>query len=203
MADVFDPAGEGHASGIGFAPLLPAAANALVGIELGRVERRHHVSAITPAASDLAVHAGAGIEPRGRDDDGVHERPLDSIEHGRLVTLVDDADRGQQHSGADVERARNQKVDIRLFQLELTRFFQAFDDRMLELELPDEAQPVAEPVCDEQHEAMEVEDAVAELRLVVVEVHVAGQTGCRRWRLGLCGCLGRHGYPARTAETGP
>ena len=41
---------------------------------------------------------------------------------------------------------------------------------MLELELPDEAQAVAEPVCDEQHEAMEVEDAVAELRLVVVEV---------------------------------
>ena len=54
------------------------------------------IRAITPAASDLAVHAGAGIEPGGRDDDGVHERPLDPIEHGRLVTLVDDADRGQR-----------------------------------------------------------------------------------------------------------
>ncbi len=50
----------------------------------------------------------------------------------------------QQHAGADVEGAREEKVEIRLFELELARFFEAFDERVLELELADEAQPVAE-----------------------------------------------------------
>ena len=109
---------------------------------------------------------------------------------------------GASALGADVERARKQKVDIGLFQLRLTRFFQAFDDRMLELELPDEAQAVAEPVCDEQHEAMEVEDAVAELRLVVV-------SPCSRTNPlpedGACGCAAVWAATvlARTAATGP
>ena len=126
------------------AALLPALANAFVGAELGGVERRHHVGAIAPAAADLAVHAGADLEPRGRDDDRVDERPLDAVEDRRLVALVDDADRHQQHAGADVEAARQQEVDVGLFELELAGFLEALDERVLELELADEADAVAE-----------------------------------------------------------
>ena len=69
------------------------------------VEWRDDVRAIAPAAADLAVHARADLEPRRRDDDRVDEGALDAVVDRRLVPLVDDADRHQQHPGADVERA--------------------------------------------------------------------------------------------------
>ena len=72
-----------------------------------------------------------------------------------------------------LKRARQQEVDVRLFELELARLFEPFDQRVLELQLADEADAVAETVRDEQHEPMEVEAAVFELVLVEVEVHVA------------------------------
>ena len=53
--------------------------------------------------------------------------------------------------------ARQQEVDVRLFQLQLARFFQSLDERVLELELADEANARREAVVEEQHEAMEVE----------------------------------------------
>ena len=48
--------------------------------EFERVERRHDIRAIPQAAADLAEHAGAGVEPRRRDDDRVDERPLDAVD---------------------------------------------------------------------------------------------------------------------------
>ena len=54
--------------------------------------------------------------------------------------------------------------------------------RMLQLELADEAEPIREAMGDEQDEAVEVDDAVLELALRVVEVHVAGEAGGGRSR---------------------
>ena len=90
----------------------------------------------------------------------------------------------EQHARADVERARQQEVDVGLLQLQLARLLEAFDEGVLELELADEADAVGELVRDQQHEAMEVELAVLELRLVVLEVHVAREPGGAR-TLGL------------------
>ena len=63
-----------------------------------------------------------------------------------------------------LKRAREQEVDVRLLQLELAGVLEAFDERVLELQLADEPDAVAEAVRDEQHEAMEVEPAVLEAR---------------------------------------
>ena len=73
------------------------------------------------------------------NDDRVDERPLDAVEDRRLVALVDDADRHEQHARADVEAARQQEVEVGLLELELARLFEALDERVLELELADEA----------------------------------------------------------------
>ncbi len=89
------------------------------------------------------MNAGADLEPRRRDDDRVDERPLDAVVDRRLVALVDDADRHQQHAGPDVERARQQEVDIGLLELQLAGLLEALDERVLELELADEADAVA------------------------------------------------------------
>ena len=174
---------------VGAAALLPAVAQALVGAELGGVQRRGDVGAVAPAAADLAVHAGADLEPRGRDDHRVDQRPLDAVEDRRFVPLVDDADRHQQHAGPDVEAAREQEVEIGLLELELAGLLESLDEGVLQLELADEADAVGEPVGDEQHEAVEVELGVLVVDVVEVEVHVARQPGRRRrgraWGRGL------------------
>ena len=109
------------------------------------------------------------------------------------MTLVDDADRHQQHAGADVEAARQQEVHVRLFQFELAGFFEAFDQGVFELDLAHEADAIAELVRDEQDEAVEVEAAVLLFDLVEMEVHVArdvrgalGGRGRSRRRLRVC-----------------
>ena len=81
---------------------LPPAAQAFLGAELARVQRRHDVGAIAPPPAELAVHAGAYFEPGRRDDDGIDERALDAVVDGRLVALVDDARRAP----ASCRRAR-------------------------------------------------------------------------------------------------
>ena len=50
-------------------------------------------------------------------------------------------------------------------------------EKVGELELADEPDPIAEGVGDEQDEAVEIEPGILELRLVQVKVHVAGQAG--------------------------
>ena len=79
----------------------------------------------------------------------------------------------KQHAGAQVELRVDQEVEIRLFQLQLARFFETFDERVFELQLSDEAEAIGEAVIEQQHEPVEVENAVIADGLVEVEVHVA------------------------------
>ena len=118
------------------------------------------------------------------------------------MPLVDDADGYEQHAGAHVEAAGQQEVQIRLLELELSRFFEPFDERMLQLQLADEADAIAEAVRDEQHETMEVEAPVFELALVEVEVHVARDGRGPLGRRGGCGRLGRCGRRRHECEGG-
>ena len=185
--------------------MLLAFANALFRAELRGVERRHDVDAVTPSASHFAVNAGTNVEPRGGNDHGVDERTLDAVEHGRLVPLVDDAHRHEQHAGAHVERASDQEIEIRLLDLELTALLEALDDGVLDFDFADEPEPRVELVRDEQDEAVEVERAVPKLWLVEVELHVARQRR-RRGGRGIPG-LGLPG-PGRldegeTRQSGP
>ncbi len=64
---------------------------------------------------------------------------------------------------------------------------------MLDLELADEAEPVAEAVVEQQHEAVEVEQGIFVLGPVEMKVHVAGDgPGLRgRRRLIAPRCLRR------------
>ena len=105
------------------------------------------------------MDAGADVEPRGRNDDGIDERPLDAVEDRRLVPLVDDADRHQHHARAQVEPARQQEVDVGLLELQLAALFEPFDERVLQLELADEPETRREGVVQQQDEPVEVEDA--------------------------------------------
>jgi hypothetical protein len=82
------------------------------------------------------------------------------------VALVDDANRHEQHSRANVERAGQQEVDIRLLEFQLALLFQTLDDSVLELQLADEPDLFREGVCDQQDEAMEIQLGVAELGLL-------------------------------------
>jgi hypothetical protein len=60
------------------------------------------------------------------------------MEHGRLVTLVDDADRYEHHARTEVQRRTHEEIDIGLFELELAALLQALDDGVLDLELADD-----------------------------------------------------------------
>ena len=74
-----------------------------------------------------------------RDDDRVDEGTLDAVEDRRLVALVDDAHRHEQHAGAEVEGPRQQEVDVGLLEFEFAGLFEPLDEGVLELELADEA----------------------------------------------------------------
>ena len=192
-ADVLGAAGQRGAADVGLAALLASAADPFVGAELEGVQRRRHEEAVAPAVADLAVDAGADLEPGGRHDHGVDERALDAVVDRRLVTLVEDADRHQQHAGAHVEAARQQEVDVGLFELQLAALLEALDERVLELELADEADLRRELVRHEQHEAVEVQPPVRALELVVVEVHVARQARLRLMVVAVFRVLGPGG----------
>ena len=56
--------------------------------------------------------------------------------------------------------SREEEVDVRLFELELARFLEPLDERVLQLELADEPDAWRKAVVEKQDEAMEVEDAV-------------------------------------------
>ena len=159
------------------AALLDAATQPLVGAELRRVQRRHHIGAIRDRRAEAPVDAGADVEPRGGNDHGVDEWPLDAVEHRRLVPLVDDAHGHEQHAGAKIERRLEEHVDIRLFELHFAGFLESFDKRVLDLELADESKAVGETVGEQENEAVEIERRVAVgavERRVQVHLHVAG-----------------------------
>ena len=106
--------------------------------------------------------------------------------HRRLVPLVDDTDRHQEHAGAEVHGARDEEIDIGLFQLDLARRLEPLDKRVLELQLRHKPDPIGEAVREQQHESMKVERRILVLHVVQVEIHVAGdRAGQRRlWCLG-------------------
>ena len=116
------------------------------------------------------------------------------------MPLVDDANRDEQHAGPHVEAARQEKIEVRLLELHLAGFFQAFDKCMLQLELADEPDPRREAVIEEQHEAVKIEDTVVPFGLVEVKIHVAlngagGGVGRRLpGRLSLSRAAKREGY---------
>ena len=129
---------------VGFGPVLLPFAKALLGVELGGIERGQDVGAIAPSAADFPVHARPDLEPCRRNHDRIHERALDAVKDGRLVPLVDDAHRHEHHAGPHVEGARDEEIEIRLFELELAGLFEALDHGVLDLHLADEAQAIAE-----------------------------------------------------------
>ena len=153
------------------------------------------------------MNARARFEPGRGDDHGVDHGTLDAVVHRRLVPLVDDPDGHEHHAGADVEAAREQEVDVGLFQLDLAGLFEACDKRVLEFELADEADALGELVGHEKDEAVEIQPPVFAGGLVVVEVHVAGESGRRggrgrrSWRW--IGSLSRGGYRHHGEEQGP
>ena len=94
-AAIFQPSGQRGIADVRFESLLPAFANAFIRRELARIERRRDVGAIRESAAEIAVNAGAEIEPGGGNDHRVDERTLDAVERRRLVAFVDQADRHQ------------------------------------------------------------------------------------------------------------
>ncbi len=98
------------------------------------------------------------------------------------MALVDDADGHEQLARADAEPAVDEEIEVRLFELELAFLFAAFDDRVLDFELRDEADAIGEAVGEEQDEAPEVDERVGVGRVHELQVHVARQRGQRSGR---------------------
>ena len=98
----------------------------------------------------------------------------------------------EQLARADVEPAIDEEIEIRLLELQLALVFAAFDDRVLHLELRDEADPIREAMREQEHESAEVDEGVGVRGIDELQVHVARQ---RRERAGVrtlsrCGRLG-------------
>ena len=70
--------------------------------------------------------------------------------------------------------ARDQEIQIGLFELQLARFLEPLDEGVLELELADEADAVGEAMAEQQDEPVEVEDGRPAVGPVQVHLHVAG-----------------------------
>jgi hypothetical protein len=90
---------------------------------------------------------------------------------------------------AHVEAARDQEVDIRLFELQSRpSSSRPLDERVFQLELANEADAIGEAVREQQDEAMEVERGIGQLGVVVVKVHVPREI--RACSLTPAGCVG-------------
>ena len=90
------------------------------------------------------------------------------------MPLVDDTDRGQQHSATEVQPGLDEKIKVGLLQSYFPLFLATFDQRVLQFKLAPELDAVREAMTEQEHEAMEV--AAAWLARVLVEMgfHVAG-----------------------------
>jgi len=131
--------------------------------------------------------ADARLEPGGRNDDGIDERPLDAVEDRRFVPLVDDANGNEHHPRPDVEGARQQEIEIGLLQRDFSPFLETLDDGVFDLEFPDEPDARREAVRHHQDKPVEVEDGILWLDLVVMDFHVA--------REGSALCSGARHHP--------
>ena len=174
-ADILDPSRHCGPPDIGSEPFCRPSRTPSSAVELARVERRHDVRAVPPAAPSSPCTPAPTSNQVRRNDERVDERPLHAVVDRRLVALVDDADRHQHHARPHVEPPREQEVDVGLFELELAGFLESLDQRVFQLQLADEPDAIAEAVRQQQHEAVEIETAVLELGLVEMEVHVARQ----------------------------
>ena len=114
--------------------------------------------------------AGASTNAR---DVFFRRRHAEALRGRRLVPLVDDPHRHEQHPGSQVEAARHQEVDVRLFQFDGALFLETFDNGMLQLQFRDEANAGREGVAEDQDKAVEIQLPVARLGLVEMEIHVA------------------------------
>ena len=100
---------------------------------------------------------------------------MDVRRRDRPAARVDDADGREQHACPEVELARQQEIDVRLFELELSSNFETLNERMFQLQFADESDARREAVAQEQHESVEVDRAVLMGVFVEVKVHVAGE----------------------------
>lgn len=121
------------------------------------------------------MDAGARFEPRTRDDQRVHERPLHAIEDRRLMPFTDDPEWNQHHPCAEVETSGHEEVDVGLLELELAALFETLDNGVLQLEFANEPYTARETVVQQHDEPMKVDPAVLPLILVDMEIHVAGE----------------------------
>jgi len=97
------------------------------------------------------------------------------------MTLVENAHRHKHHARADVEAARDQKIQICLLKFQLAGFLEPLDKGVLQFQLADKTDPLREAVIEEQHEPMKIHPGVEALILVEMEIHVPGNwTGLRR-----------------------
>ena len=123
------------------------------GVALRTFERVHGVHAIFQAGQQFAEHADPVLAPRRGDDAPLHFGPLHAVEEHRLVQLVHDTQRGQQHAGAEIGPVPHQEVEVS----ELDRDRAAGAGRgMLELQLGVQDDAVGELVAGVQHEAQVV-----------------------------------------------
>src|SRR5687767_13971917 len=63
LADILQTSSDGWTTDIRVGSSLSASTNTFFSGEFPSVQGRHHISAITPAAPDLAMHARADLEP--------------------------------------------------------------------------------------------------------------------------------------------
>src|SRR5581483_10737002 len=106
--------------------------------------------------SKIASESESELAPGGGNDRGLDKRPLDSVERGRLVAFIDDADGRQHHAGADVEIGLDQEVEIGLFQRDFAALLLPFDQRVLQLKFAPELDAIRKTVAEQEHEAVKI-----------------------------------------------
>src|SRR5690349_12117754 len=67
----------------------------------------------------VAVQVEAALAPGAGDDEGLDEVALYAVEVGRLVVLVEEAERHEEQPGAHRDRIVQPTVDVELLDLEL------------------------------------------------------------------------------------
>ena len=157
-----EPAGDRHVVRLCLAALLPAAAHP-ARREGGAVEAVDGVEAERNLA-ERPVDTATVLPPRRRDDALLGHGPLGSDEDGRLVELVDQPHRDQQHSGPQPDALGREEIDVRELDEDLFR--------VLDLDFGVEEEAVVEPVAGVQDRAQEVELVGFAGRVVLVE-HLA------------------------------
>jgi hypothetical protein len=111
---------------------------------------------------------------------------VDSVERGRFVDLVDDADRKQQETHPEGQRVAETKVEVGLLHRHFTTGLATSHLRVLHFELGPEGDSVGEAVPDEEDEASEADHArrIGRRGVGIVYLTVAAKGGAFGGRLG-------------------